>query len=271
MRDTWRGLFVVGLLGAGVAGAQPRITPVDCGTADCEVIRDMRTLFEKQTEYLQERDRYSADLEAIRFQPAACVNGGRAPVPATGWVSGCRFSYRVTRVSTEAGGYSYFTAIAQGAEGTDAAGVRVEFTQPVAGTPVFSLQDSRGRRRYVNLDECLPAASFTCAAQLREGMKGIRDLYISERAFFQEKDRYSANFQELNFYALGCTDLTSTPVPDPQWKAGCRFVYHVALKPGTEGFTLTARSVSGASQGTTLRMEESGMAVTVSGLPPDCF
>ncbi|ATB33538.1 hypothetical protein [Melittangium boletus] len=272
MREALRWLFVVAGMSwswAASAGAPQRPTPVDCGSAQCEGIREMRALFNAEMAYLQERDLYSSDLAAIGFAPPACANGSRVPVPGPGWVAGCRFAYRVTQVTKSPESLS-FTAIAQGGTGTEAEGTLLQFSQTFPGALVFWVQRD-GVRRYVGLDECLPAESFTCSAQMREGMQNIRALFTSERAFLQEKDRYSSNFQELGFLPLGCTDPTSPALPDGTWIGGCRFIYHVDLKSNPMGFTLTARAVSGSIQGTTIKMEDSG-ALTVTPVPfSECF
>ena len=271
MREALRWLFVVAGMSwswAASAGA-PQPTPVDCGSAQCEGIREMKSLFYGEMSYFQERDLFSSDLAALGFAPPACANGSRVPVPGPGWVAGCRFAYRVTQV-TKSPQPSSFTAIAQGGTGTEAAGLLLQFSQTLSESPVFWLQRD-GVRRYVGFDECLPAESFTCSAQMKEAIGNLNALFTSERAFLQEKDRYTSNFQELGYLPMGCTDLTSPSLPDNTWIGGCRFIYRIDLKSNPMGFTLTARGVSGFIQGVTVKMDDSG-ALTVTPLPhSDCF
>jgi hypothetical protein len=234
-------------------------TPVDCGSVDCEGIREMKALYEAQMNYIVETDRYSLDLAAVGFAPPACADGSRAPVPGPGWVAGCRFAYRVTAVTGHPEPSS-FTALAQGAAGTPAAGVKLLIGKPSWDKVVFSLERG-GVRRFVGWDECLPAASFTCDAQLREGTQHIRGLFITEKAFQQEKDRYSSNLQEIGFLPTGCTNGTRAAVPDSTWMGGCRFIYSVEVAgTGPEmTFIATARAISGPIAGTTLKINESGV------------
>ncbi|QRO02238.1 hypothetical protein JRI60_26075 [Archangium violaceum] len=255
MRHAMRWLSVVGGLCLSWAPeAMAEGTPVDCGGVECEGIREMKALFQAETSYFAERDMYSQSLAAVGFSPAACADGSRAPVPGPGWVAGCHFAYQVTSVTGLPD--SSFTAIAQGAAGTPAAGLTLRIGSPSIQNVVFWLERS-GVRRSISWDECLPAGSFTCAAQEREGIQGIRALFISERAFLQEKDRYSSNLAEVGFLPLGCTDGTRPSGPDSSWVGGCRFIYRVEVT-GPFSFTATARAVSGLIEGTTIRIDETG-------------
>jgi len=255
MRHTMRWLSVMGGLcfsWAPVAMAEG--TPVDCGGVDCEGIREMKALFEAESSYLAEKDRYSQDLAGVGFSPAACADGSRAPVPGPGWVAGCHFAYQVTAVTGLPN--PSFTAVAQGAAGTSAADVTLRIGAPTYGNIVFWLERS-GVRRTVTWDECLPAPSFSCAAQEREGVQGIRGLFTGERALFAEKDRYSSNLTEVGFLPLSCTDGTRPSGPDSSWVGGCRFIYRVEVT-GPFSFIATARAVSGLIAGTTIRIDETG-------------
>lgn len=259
MRNAMRWLSVVG--GLCVSWAAPAMaegTPVDCGGVDCEGIREMKALHDAEFSFLQETDRFSMDLAQLGFAPPACADGSRAPVPAQGqgWVAGCRFAYRVVAATTTVGASS-FTAVAEGAVGTPAEGVKLLIGRPSGDKVIFWLERG-GVRRYVGWDECLPAASFTCEAQQREGVQGIRALFTTERAFLQEKDRYSSNFEEIGFLPMGCTDGTRAPVPDSTWMGGCRFIYRVEVAGTgpTMTFTATARAISGPIAGTTIKINE---------------
>ncbi|AKJ03650.1 hypothetical protein ATI61_11999 [Archangium gephyra] len=260
MRSAMRWLSVVG--GLSFSWALPAMaegTPVDCGGVDCEGIREMKALYEAQVSFLQETDRYSLNLAEVGFAPPACADGSRAPVPGPGWVAGCRFAYRMT-AATSVPEPSSFTAMAQGAAGTPADGVKLLIGKPSWDKIVFTLERG-GVRRYVGWDECLPAASFTCDAQLREGIQHMRALYTTERGFLQEKDRYSSNLEEIGFVPMGCTDGTRAAVPDSSWTGGCRFIYRVDVQgtAPTMTFTATARAISGPIAGTTIKIDESGV------------
>jgi hypothetical protein len=255
MRTAMRWLSVVGgLCLSWVPSAGAEGTPVDCGGVDCEGIREMKALFQAEGSYFAERDLYSQNLTAVGFSPAACADGSRAPVPGPGWVAGCHFAYRVTSVTGLP--QPSFTAVAQGAAGTPAAGVTLQIGSPSLQNIVFWLERS-GVRRHVTWDECQPAGSFSCAAQEREGVQNIRSLFIAERAFLQEKDRYSSNLAEVGFLPLSCTDGTRPLGPDSSWMGGCRFIYRVEVT-GPSSFIATARAVSGLIEGTTIKIDETG-------------
>ena len=271
MREALRWLCLgLVLCGATASWAKEPLAPapVDCGTVDCEGIREMRALFNAELYFLQLTDQFSEDLPRIGFAPPACADGSRVRDPGPGWVAGCRFVYRVIEVSSRLP-ERFFTAIAQGAAGTEAEGVLLRFTWPDRERPTFWLQ--RGSvRRPVELDECLPPESFTCSAQLREGTRALRDLFYAELSFWQEKERHSSDFRELGFWPLGCLDGTNPELPDATWIGGCRFIYHVELRSKSGGVSFSARGVKGAVQGVKLSMDESGV-MSVTPVPfTDC-
>jgi hypothetical protein len=164
---------------------------------------------------------------------------------------------------------SSFTAVAQGAAGTPAEGVELTIGKPSWDKLVFSLERG-GVRRFVGWDECLPPESFTCDGQQREGVQAMRALFTTERAFLQEKDRYSSNLEEIGFLPMGCTNGTRAAVPDSSWMGGCRFIYRVELSgTGPSGkFTATARAVSGPIAGTTMKIDQTGV-LTISPVHVD--
>ncbi|MFY0522606.1 hypothetical protein ACN28I_05145 [Archangium gephyra] len=272
MRNTMRWLSVVGGLCASWAlPAMAEGTPVDCGSVDCEGIREMRALHEAQLSFMYERDRYTLNLAELGFVPPACADGTRAPVPGPGWVAGCHFAYRVTAVTNPPAGQPAFTAVAQGAAGTPAAGVTLQVSTPMFDQVVFWLERG-GVRRYVGGDECLPAEFFACSAQQREGKRNLWALFITQRTFMQEKDRYSENLAEVGFRPMGCTDGTRAAVPDSAWVGGCRFIYRVEVAgTGPEmTFTATARGVSGLVEGTTIKVNETGLLTITPPIGGGC-
>ncbi|RKG84860.1 hypothetical protein [Corallococcus terminator] len=232
-------------------------TPVDCGTVECEGIREMKSLYAAEMAYFGERDFFTGDMAQLAFAdfaPAACANGTRAPVPGPGWVSGCHFAYKVTAITPYPS--PSFTAVAQGAAGTPAAGIKLQIgTHPVSG--ILHWLERNGVRRYVDAAECLPAQSFVCDAQLREGTFGIQALYTAEQSYMAEKDRYTSNYAQLGFMPFGCADGTRAPVPDASWIGGCKFIFRADVT-GPFSVNLTARAVAGALQGTVVTKVEHG-------------
>lgn len=271
MRESMRWLcLVMAVSGAWALPARAEEpTPVDCGTAECEGIREMKELFNAEFSFFQEKDRFSGDLAEVGFAPVPCADGSRAPLPPVGsWVAGCHFVFQVTSV-VGAPSSARFSAMAQGVRGSPAANLilrigMTDYDDPEGRT--FWLERD-GHRRAVGWEECQPAASFTCEAQLREGRHDLRGLSMMERGFFAEKDRYSTLFQEVGFLPFGCTDGTRPTGPDSTWLGGCRFIYHVELTPS--GFLATARAVSGHIAGTLLKIDEQG-SLTTSSLPWEC-
>ncbi|EPX63899.1 hypothetical protein D187_005029 [Cystobacter fuscus DSM 2262] len=255
MRHAMRWLSVVGALcGSWSAVAMAEGSPVDRGGVDGEGIREMRALYEAEQSSLWEKDKYSQDLAQVGFAPVACADGSRAPVPGPGWVAGCHFAYHVESVTGWPAEPS-FAAIARGAVGTPAEDVTLGIgSLPNQG--IFFWLERSGVRRFVYWDEPAPGESV-CAAQERVGVEEIRALFTAERAYLQEKDRYSSDFAQVGFAPLGCTDGTRPSGPDSSWVGGCRFIYQVEVT-GPFSFIATARAVSGVISGMTLRMDETG-------------
>jgi hypothetical protein len=84
-----------------------------------------------------------------------------------------------------------------------------------------------------------PAVAARWAAQLVakqqkeaevEAQVNLKALFVAEKSFFQEMDRYSPDFQAIGFAPEGCRDGTRPAVPDGTWIAGCRFIYRVQVK-----------------------------------------
>jgi hypothetical protein len=267
VREVKQGLFVAGvvsLLWALPAAAQG--TPVDCGGIDCEGIREVKALYEAERSYFAETDRYSAVLSQVGFSPAPCADGSRARAPGADWVAGCHFSYRVMSVTGLPS--PTFSAEARGAPGTPAEGVTLQVHAPAYDTRVLWLERA-GQRSTVDWDECLPAQSFTCAAQEREGLLGVRGLYLAERSYYAEKDRYSSNLAMVGFAPDSCTDGTRPTPQEAGQVAGCRFLYRVTVT-GPYSFIATAYGVSGAVEGTTLKVDETGQLTVTRSLFNGC-
>lgn len=267
-REVKQGLCVAGMvavLWALPAAAQG--TPVDCGSVDCEGIRELKALYTAELMHFYEKDRYSTSLSQVGFSPAPCADGSRARAPGADWVAGCRFSYRVMSVAGLP--LPSFVAEARGATGTAAEGITLQVQAPALDVVILWLEHA-GQRRTVGWDECLPAQSFTCAAQEREGLRGLRTLYFAERAYFAEKDRYSSSLATVGFAPESCMDGTRpTQLPDEGWVAGCRFLYHVTIT-GPASFTATAYGVSGTVEGTTLKVDEAGQLTVTRSLLSGC-
>ncbi|RYZ42829.1 MAG: hypothetical protein EOO71_06140 [Myxococcaceae bacterium] len=272
MRQNLKRWLCVGAFAVAAPAWADAPTPVDCGTAECEGIRETRALGLAELSYFQEKDFYTQDLAVLMafgdfaFAPAPCANGTRAPVPGPEWVSGCNFSYRIERITPHP--TPTFIAVAQGAPNTPAAGITLQFTTHPAVGSVFWLQRD-GVRRYVDAAECLPAQSFICDAQLREGTHGIKALFTSEKSYFQEKDQYTSNYALIGFSPPGCADGTRAPVPDASWIAGCKFIFR-AVVTGPYSFTLNARAVAGAVQGSVVNMSDQGVLTVTPAYDSVC-
>ncbi|NNB93207.1 hypothetical protein HI113_04695 [Corallococcus exiguus] len=95
----WLSVLCLGMTGVSATAWADVGTPVDCGTVECEAIREMRSIYAAEYGYFATYDVFTLNLASAGFAPAACPNGSRAPVPGAGWVSGCNFSYKVTGIT----------------------------------------------------------------------------------------------------------------------------------------------------------------------------
>ncbi|WNG57641.1 hypothetical protein F0U59_24930 [Archangium gephyra] len=218
-----------------------------------EAVENMGHAFRAMQASYFERDQYPSTLLQAGFVPMGCTDGSSAPLPGPDQVAGCHFAYRVSSVTGSP--TPSFTVTAQGAAGTPVADVTLQIGSPSFQTIVFWIERS-GVRRSIAWEEREPTRSV-CDVQEEEGLLHIQALYTTERAIFQEKDRYSSNLAELGFLPLSCTDGTRPTGPDSSWLGGCRFIYHVEVtSPST--FIATARAVSGPIAGTTFQIDETG-------------
>jgi hypothetical protein len=241
-------------------------SPVDCGTVECEGIRELRALGAAEEGFFGARDRYSLNPSEVSFQPAACANGTRAPVPGPGWVSGCNYAYKVSSVTSYPN--PTFVVFAQGAAGTPAAGIKIELgTHATAG--LYQWLERGGVRRYVDGTECLPAASFRCDAQMREALTYTRAIFTAEQSYYAEKDQYSTSLAQIGMVPRGCMDGTRAPVPDASWHGGCRFIYKVTLN-GAAGFTITARAVRGDVEHSVVTLNDQYVTTVTPSYAPVC-
>lgn len=218
-----------------------------------EGVQLMGSIFEGMQASFMERDQYPSTLAQMGFWPLSCTDGSRASLPGPDWMAGCHFAYRVTSVTGSP--TPSFTAIARGAAGTPVADVTLQIGSPSLQNIVFWVERS-GVRRTIAWEERVPTEPL-CAAQEQEGLANIHALFTTERAIFQEKDRYSSDLAEVGFLPLSCTDGTRPAGPDSSWLGGCRFIYRVEVT-GPTSFIATARAVSGLIAGTTLQIDETG-------------
>jgi hypothetical protein len=274
MRNAMRWLSVVGgLCFSWALPAMAEGTLVECGGIDCEGIRAMKALHDAELGFLEEKERYSRNLTEVGFAPPACADGSRAPVPGPDWVAGCHFTYRVTAMTSLPASQPSFTAIAQGAAGTPAAGVTLQIGKSSSLKKVVFWLERGGVRRNVGWDECPEPASFTCSAQQREGTEDIRAIFIRQQVFMHQKGRYADNLVELGFRPMRCPDGTRAAVPDSsRWVGGCRFIYRVEVT-GTGPaltFTATARAISGLVEGTTMKIDQTGVLTITPACSGGC-
>ena len=84
-----------------------------------------------------------------------------------------------------------------------------------------------------------------------EAMRGLKALFVSEKAFFAEFDEYSADYVKIGFMPEECTAGAKPEVPRDA-VAGCHFGYRVTLKGkgGAEGkFEAEAFGATPATKG----------------------
>ncbi|RKH58237.1 hypothetical protein D7W81_29535 [Corallococcus aberystwythensis] len=210
----------------------------------CEALLGFRELMVAQHAYFGEKDAWTADVS--RLTPLApCADGSRVPTPPDeAWLAGCHFRYAVSVAGSTPNDTTY-SVRAVGVGGL-AEGLTYAMTdgnadgQPVrVWPPSLVLEECHGVRR----PEGTPLPAPLC-----EGAFNLKSLFTAQKAYFQEKDRYSESAPQVGFLPEPCLDGSRAPVPDATWTAGCHFIYRAEVS-GTapeQTFRLTARGMSGA-------------------------
>ena len=74
-----------------------------------------------------------------------------------------------------------------------------------------------------------PANSGDAKAAEAEARRNLKSLYVAEKAYFQERDRYSDDLAEIGFVPEACADGTKPATQGRRSASGCYFVYKVVL------------------------------------------
>lgn len=92
--------------------------------------------------------------------------------------------------------------------------------------------------------------------QEREAEINLMMLKTSQRAYFQEKDRYSPDAAEIGFSPLVRGDALRALAANPGWIPGSRFLYRIELFNSRSGPTFAgyAKGISGAVKGSLLKI-----------------
>ena len=109
---------------------------VNSGSLECEAIRELKALVEKQQSILAQNNAYAVnltDLLAAGYLPAECPDGSRVRVSGSNVVGGCHFTYGLVSVvnSPQTGDFS-FEAVALGVKGTPSEGLELYINRLVS-------------------------------------------------------------------------------------------------------------------------------------------
>ena len=120
---------VVGLSFSWALPALAEAPAANAGSLECEGIRELKALVEKQQSILAENHSYAVnvtELIAAGYMPAECPDGSRVRVSGPNLVGGCHFSYGlVSVVNNPQSGDFTFEAAAYGVKGTPSAGLEL--------------------------------------------------------------------------------------------------------------------------------------------------
>ena len=104
-----------------------------------------------------------------------------------------------------------------------------------------------------------PAAA---SAMEKEAFANLKALYVAQKAYFAERDRYSTDLDAIGFAPdEWCQDgarLTIKEKPSAAKKIGCHFVYEVETMDRSRQFRAHARGAAGAALGRDFLVESSG-------------
>ncbi|OJT18087.1 hypothetical protein BO221_42100 [Archangium sp. Cb G35] len=137
IRRALRSLSVV--VGLSFSWALPALAAdpaATLGSLECEGIRELQALVNKQQSILTQNNAYAANLTellAAGYMPAACPDGSRVRVSGSNLVGGCHFTYGlVSVVNNPRTGDFAFEAVALGVAGTPSAGLELYITRIVS-------------------------------------------------------------------------------------------------------------------------------------------
>ncbi len=154
---------VVGLSFSWALPALAEDPSVNIGSLECEGIRELKALVEKQQSILARNNAYAVNLTeliAAGYMPAACPDGSRVRVSGSNLVGGCHFTYGLVYVvnNPRTGDFAFET-VALGVEGTPSAGLEVYITRIVSRHHDFieSYMFNKGVYSDVDLNACSQA------------------------------------------------------------------------------------------------------------------
>ncbi|QRO01236.1 hypothetical protein JRI60_20490 [Archangium violaceum] len=162
LRSAMRSFSVV--VGLSFSWALPALAEdqsVNLGSLECEGIRELKALVEKQQSILAQNNAYAVnmtELVAAGYMPAACPDGSRVRVSGSNLVGGCHFTYGLVYVvnNPQTGDFTFET-VALGVKGTPSEGLELYITRIVNRS--FEFIESYMYRKGVYSDVDLNACS----------------------------------------------------------------------------------------------------------------
>ena len=104
-----------------------------------------------------------------------------------------------------------------------------------------------------------------------EAFAGLRAIFVSQKAFYAAKDRYTANFDEAGFVPdPWCEDGARLKIKEeetPFKKIGCHFIYELELL-GKRGFRAHARGAVEPALGLAYLVEAEGKQAGIPARSP---
>jgi hypothetical protein len=213
-----------------------------------------------------ESNRYVSEAASIRYDNAWCPDGARKEIPpptARNQFVGCHFIYEAFAEGD--GDTARFVLRARGAT-TASRGMEfwtLSFSSS-RGVVMRSLQGPNGPP--------VAASELSARALEHEALAGLKGIFVAEKSFYAEKDRWGTRFDEMGWVPDPvCPDAARAQIQvreEPSVAVGCHFSYSVELHKEL-GFVATARGEIGRTRGRAFRVVGLGASAgTVEELLP---
>ena len=114
---------------------------------------------------------------------------------------------------------------------------------PVAASQAKQIREMIDAQRDLAIRLVQNMSKQTQKARESEAKTTLKGLFVAEKSYFGERDRYTADYAQLGWEPAACPDGTRPGVPSKGWIAGCNFIYRVEIQGQGQKATFTGYAV----------------------------